>query len=71
MELIEVITAKVLAITYEIYEAAIDAIITAAYYYDSSEVEPDKARPKYWLLVKDPIRSHIVIINSKYDPDLL
>ena len=45
MELIEVSTVKAVTIMCEIYEAAVDVTISAAYCYESSEVEPYKTRP--------------------------
>ena len=62
---------KEVDIPYEIYEAADDTNISATYCCGSSEVEPDKTRPEYWILVEDPIRYHIDIIDAKYDPDIL
>ena len=41
MELIEVSKVKSVDIPYEIYEAAVDAAISAAYCCESSEVGPD------------------------------
>ena len=52
MELIEFRTVKAVAIPYEIYEAAVDATISYAYFYESSELESDNTRPKDCLLVE-------------------
>ena len=62
---------KEVDIPYEIYEAADDTNISATYCCGSSEVEPDKTRPEYWIIVEYPIRYQIASIEKKYDPDLL
>ena len=60
----------VVAIPCEIYEAVFDETISSAYCFEISEVKPDKIRPEYWLIVEDPIRSHISSIDAKYYPNL-
>ena len=54
-----------------IYGAVVDPIISAAYFCEPSEVDPDKTRPEYWIIVEYPIRYQIASIEKKYDPDLL
>ena len=71
METIKSSTVKVVAIPYDIYEAAVDATISDAYCCESSMVEPVEKITEDFLLVEDPIRSHIYSINAKYNPDLL
>ena len=71
MELIEFSAVKAVVMPYDIYEATVDATIPATYFYESSEVDPDKTGPEYWLIVEDPIRYHIFSIKSNYYPYLL
>ena len=44
MELIEVSTVKAVYIPSEIYEASVDATISAAYFYETNEVDLDETR---------------------------
>ena len=55
----------------DIYEAAVESTISAAYYCNTSEVYPYETIPEDWIVVEDPIRSHISSIDAKYDPNLL
>ena len=55
----------------DIYEAVVDVNISATYCCEPSDVETNDTRTEDWLIVKDPIRSHISSIGAKDDPNIL